>query len=139
MIGLQAYFSYNDFQIKRVEFKQVIKTCFEEAVSLERGERKSYVLDSTRSFLLDTNMTKIYPQIDSQNMQVNYIVEEAHTGIKAVSMRFEKDNTSSDEPDEKSIEELLSFYMGKNTPQRQEFIIDNLKVELDTIEENNKL
>ena len=34
-----------------------------------------------------------------------------------------------------SIEELLSFYMGKNTPNRQEFIIDNLKVELDLIEE----
>ncbi|WMI65501.1 DNA topoisomerase IV subunit B [Aestuariibaculum sp. YM273] len=33
-----------------------------------------------------------------------------------------------------SIEELLSFYMGKNTPSRQEFIIDNLKVELDIIE-----
>ncbi|WP_378188196.1 DNA topoisomerase IV subunit B [Aquimarina sp. W85] len=36
---------------------------------------------------------------------------------------------------EQTIEELLSFYMGKNTPDRQEFIIDNLKVELDTIEE----
>ena len=36
---------------------------------------------------------------------------------------------------DKSIEELLSFYMGKNTPKRQEFIIDNLKVELDLIEE----
>ena len=36
---------------------------------------------------------------------------------------------------EMSIEELLSFYMGKNTPDRQEFIIDNLKVELDLIEE----
>lgn len=35
-----------------------------------------------------------------------------------------------------SIEELLSFYMGKNTPDRQEFIIDNLKVELDVIEES---
>lgn len=34
-----------------------------------------------------------------------------------------------------SIEELLSFYMGKNTPDRQEFIIDNLKVELDKVEE----
>ncbi|WP_306352766.1 DNA topoisomerase IV subunit B [Flavobacterium sp. '19STA2R22 D10 B1'] len=34
-----------------------------------------------------------------------------------------------------SIEQLLSFYMGKNTPDRQEFIIKNLKVELDTIEE----
>ena len=32
-----------------------------------------------------------------------------------------------------SIEELLSFYMGKNTPTRQEFIINNLKVELDII------
>ncbi|MFT5103063.1 MAG: topoisomerase-4 subunit B [Candidatus Latescibacterota bacterium] len=34
-----------------------------------------------------------------------------------------------------SIEELLSFYMGKNTPDRQKFIIDNLKVELDRVEE----
>ncbi len=34
-----------------------------------------------------------------------------------------------------SIEELLSFYMGKNTPDRQEFIINNLKVELDKVEE----
>ena len=33
-----------------------------------------------------------------------------------------------------SVEQLLSFYMGKNTPDRQEFIINNLKVELDTIE-----
>ena len=30
-----------------------------------------------------------------------------------------------------SIEEMLKFYMGKNTPDRQEFIIDNLKVEAD--------
>ncbi len=35
--------------------------------------------------------------------------------------------------DNMSIEELLSFYMGKNTPTRQEFIIDNLKVEMDLI------
>ena len=31
-------------------------------------------------------------------------------------------------------EELLGFYMGKNTQERQKFIIDNLKVELDTVE-----
>lgn len=35
-----------------------------------------------------------------------------------------------------SVEQLLSFYMGKNTPDRQVFIINNLKVELDTIEAN---
>ncbi len=33
-----------------------------------------------------------------------------------------------------SIEELLEFYMGKNTPDRQKFIIKNLKVELDVAE-----
>jgi len=34
-----------------------------------------------------------------------------------------------------SIDQLLEFYMGKNTPKRQEFIINNLKVELDVISE----
>ena len=36
--------------------------------------------------------------------------------------------------EDKSSEELLSFYMGKNTPDRQTFIIDNLKVELDVLD-----
>ncbi|MBS1621543.1 MAG: type IIA DNA topoisomerase subunit B [Bacteroidetes bacterium] len=29
------------------------------------------------------------------------------------------------------IQQLLEYYMGKNTPERQEFIIENLKVEMD--------
>ncbi len=33
-----------------------------------------------------------------------------------------------------TIEELLSFYMGKNTQDRQKFIMENLKVELDVVE-----
>ncbi|MDG1528501.1 MAG: DNA topoisomerase IV subunit B [Polaribacter sp.] len=36
---------------------------------------------------------------------------------------------------EMPVEAMLSFYMGKNTPDRQKFIIENLKVELDIIEE----
>ncbi|QTD37628.1 type IIA DNA topoisomerase subunit B [Polaribacter batillariae] len=36
---------------------------------------------------------------------------------------------------EMSIEQMLEFYMGKNTPDRQKFIIENLKIELDTVEE----
>ncbi|MDG1291861.1 MAG: DNA topoisomerase IV subunit B [Flavobacteriaceae bacterium] len=34
-----------------------------------------------------------------------------------------------------TTEDLLQFYMGKNTQDRQKFIIDNLKVELDVAEE----
>ncbi|MEI6576119.1 MAG: DNA topoisomerase IV subunit B [Bacteroidota bacterium] len=33
------------------------------------------------------------------------------------------------------ISDILSFYMGKNTPDRQNFIIDNLRVEADLVEE----
>ncbi|MFT3765353.1 MAG: hypothetical protein QM820_07550 [Minicystis sp.] len=34
-----------------------------------------------------------------------------------------------------SIQELLNYYMGKNTQDRQEFIIANLRVEKDVEEE----
>ncbi|MBS1918773.1 MAG: type IIA DNA topoisomerase subunit B [Bacteroidetes bacterium] len=34
------------------------------------------------------------------------------------------------------IQQLLEYYMGKNTPERQEFIIENLKVEMDAPVEN---
>jgi topoisomerase-4 subunit B len=37
---------------------------------------------------------------------------------------------------ETHIQQLLEYYMGKNTPERQEFIIENLKVELDLAEES---
>lgn len=36
---------------------------------------------------------------------------------------------------DQTIDALLSFYMGKNTPDRQQFIIQNLRVEKDPIEE----
>ena len=33
------------------------------------------------------------------------------------------------------IQEILPFFMGKNTPERQDFIIDNLRIEEDLVEE----
>jgi topoisomerase-4 subunit B len=33
-----------------------------------------------------------------------------------------------------NIDHVLDYYMGKNTPERQEFIIGNLRVELDVID-----
>ncbi len=38
-----------------------------------------------------------------------------------------------------SIKQILEFYMGKNTPDRQNFIIDNLRIELDNLEINPKV
>ena len=36
---------------------------------------------------------------------------------------------------ETHVHQLLTFYMGKNTPDRQEFIVENLKVEKDLVEQ----
>lgn len=36
-----------------------------------------------------------------------------------------------------SIEDILGYYMGKNTPQRQQFIINNLKYEIDELNQEN--
>jgi len=38
---------------------------------------------------------------------------------------------------ETHIQQLLEYYMGKNSPNRQDFIIENLKVEMDLIEDKN--
>ncbi len=37
------------------------------------------------------------------------------------------------------LAKILEFYMGKNTPDRQEFIIDNLRIELDKVEAKEKI
>lgn len=40
---------------------------------------------------------------------------------------------------EKHLIKTLEFYMGKNTPDRQDFIIDNLRIELDKVESHEAL
>ncbi|SIT81501.1 DNA topoisomerase IV subunit B [Pontibacter indicus] len=46
--------------------------------------------------------------------------------IKLKPVILQKDTT---------IQKMLSYYMGKNTPERQQFIIENLKIEKDIVEE----
>jgi topoisomerase-4 subunit B len=40
-------------------------------------------------------------------------------------------------PEDTNLDHVLSYYMGKNTPERQEFIIDNLRIELDALSETD--
>ena len=36
---------------------------------------------------------------------------------------------------EQPVQQILSYFMGKNTPERQGFIIDNLRIETDVVED----
>ena len=49
---------------------------------------------------------------------------------KGEGMRLDKVRLTKDDP----IHDLLDFYMGKNTPDRKDFIVGNLRVEEDIIE-----
>ncbi len=51
------------------------------------------------------------------------------------NIRLEKVRMTKEDP----VHDLLEFYMGKNTPERQDFIIDNLKIEADIVEELERL
>ena len=48
------------------------------------------------------------------------------------NMRLDKVRITKDDP----IHDLLEFYMGKNTYERQGFIIDNLRIEEDIVEQD---
>ena len=100
--------------IFRVRNKDKTNYCYSEA-------EKNEILNSSKSKFEITRF-KGLGEI-SPNEFKNFIGDD----IKLDPVIIDKSTT---------IEELLKFYMGKNTPDRQQFIIDNLKVELDIINEN---
>jgi topoisomerase-4 subunit B len=57
------------------------------------------------------------------------ISPEEFTDFIGENIRLSPIILSKDSP----IQSLLSYYMGKNTPERQEFIIGNLKIEKDMV------
>ncbi|MBQ0081006.1 MAG: type IIA DNA topoisomerase subunit B [Alistipes sp.] len=63
------------------------------------------------------------------------ISPEEFEGFIGESIRLDKVRLTKDDP----IMDLLTFYMGKNTMDRQQFIIGNLRIEEDLVEEDLKL
>lgn len=104
-------------------------------------------------FILDTPLFRVR---DKQQTFYCYSEEEKQQAIKRLRGKAEitrfkglgeispdefKDFISENirlEPvilnEDTDIDDVLSYYMGKNTPSRQEFIIDNLRVEKDGLE-----
>lgn len=59
------------------------------------------------------------------------ISADEFAGFIGGNMRLEPVRLTKDDP----IHDMLEFYMGKNTPDRQGFIMDNLRVEADYVED----
>lgn len=96
-----------------------------------RNKQKSFYCYSDEERQKAINHLKGIPEITrfkglgeiSPNEFGNFIGKE----IRLSPVKLKKDD---------HVKDLLEFYMGKNTPERQEFIIENLKVEKDLVEQN---
>ena len=60
------------------------------------------------------------------------ISPEEFSGFIGENIRLDKVRLTKDDP----IMDLLTFYMGKNTYDRQQFIVNNLRIEEDLVEED---
>lgn len=100
----------------RVRNKKTTKYCY----SINEKDKALKELGSTAEITRFKGLGEISP-----DEFVNFIGED---------IRLDPVRISSQD----QIADLLSFYMGKNTPERQEFIIENLKIEGDLLEEMNE-
>jgi topoisomerase-4 subunit B len=109
-------------------------------------------------FILDTPLFRVR---NKQETRYCYSEEEKQAAVRALGAKAEitrfkgLGEISPDEfgrfigPDirlepvilnkDSSIEKVLSYYMGKNTPERQQFIVENLRVEKDTVQDEEPM
>ncbi len=93
----------------RVRDKRVTYYCYSEAERQEAVRKLRGKAEITRFKGLGEISPGEFKDFINENMRLEPVVMQ--------------DNTD--------LEQLLSYYMGKNTPERQDFIIENLRVELD--------
>ena len=102
----------------RVRNKKVTKYCYNET---ERDAAAKELATLYRGMKIEISRFKGLGEI-SPNEFKDFIGE---------NIRLDAVNVKKGD----SVANLLSYYMGKNTPQRQQFIIDNLRIEEDLVEE----
>jgi topoisomerase-4 subunit B len=102
----------------RVRNKKVTKYCYNET---ERDAAAKELTTLYRGMKIEISRFKGLGEI-SPNEFKDFIGE---------NIRLDAVNVKKGD----SVANLLSYYMGKNTPQRQQFIIENLRIEEDLVEE----
>ncbi len=101
----------------RVRDKKVTYYCYSEAEKQEAVRKLRGKAEITRFKGLGEISPNEFKDFINENIRLEPVVLQ--------------DNTD--------LEQVLSYYMGKNTPDRQEFIIENLRVELDQAKEEEKV
>lgn len=96
----------------RVRNKKETRYCYTEEEKMDATESLGANPEITRFKGLGEISPNEFGQFIRENIRLEPIILREHT----------------------SIEQLLSFYMGKNTPERQGFIIKKLRVEKDLVE-----
>jgi len=76
IIGLQAYFSYQDFQIQTSNFQKVANQVFQQTIEAEKTSRKEQVIDRFKELLLDSTQTEISAKIDPKEPRTLFSLKD---------------------------------------------------------------
>jgi topoisomerase-4 subunit B len=111
----QGHLFILDTPLFRVRDKKVTYYCYSEAEKAAAIEKLRGKAEITRFKGLGEISPNEFEDFIGENIRLEPVFLANHTDIS----------------------EILSYYMGKNTPERQEFIINNLKVELLDVDGEN--
>jgi topoisomerase-4 subunit B len=107
----RGHLSVLETPLFRVRNKRITRYCYDETEKRAATEELGAAAETTRFKGLGEISANEFKDFIGENIR-----------LEPVSMSHLQ-----------NTDELLAFFMGKNTPERQEFIIDNLKVEKDLI------
>jgi topoisomerase-4 subunit B len=108
---VRGHLSVLETPLFRVRNKRITRYCYDETEKRAAAEELGAAAETTRFKGLGEISAHEFKDFIGENIR-----------LEPVSMNHLQ-----------NTDELLAFFMGKNTPERQEFIIDNLKVEKDLI------
>ncbi len=96
-----------------------------------RNKKDTYYCYSDEERLAAIDKCGANPEI-TRFKGLGEISPDEFSGFIGEQMRLDKVRLTKDDP----IMDLLTFYMGKNTFERQHFIVDNLRIEEDLVEQD---
>ena len=93
VIGMQSYFTYNDYQLKTVDFQRQVDTLFLEAIQIEKNERIDCILSLYKEYIQDTSKIIIQVSEGEEEGKLVYKISDAKTDEGYISFVLPDDGS----------------------------------------------
>lgn len=91
IICLQAYFAYNDFQVKAYEFEQEVDKAFKAAIEAEKEAREDSFLQYSRRLFSDRSLVEFSAKYNEEDDRTIYSIRDVNEAEPYTSISFGDD------------------------------------------------